>query len=97
MKTTEEIVNKIISDPREKEVSREVSRNFKYIRNNYLTLLEQFPNKWVALYGRRVIDHDHDYSALFERVSKKYEPEKFQTIVIYYIMKDKPKFLFHVD
>ena len=54
----------------------EHEQNWTWFKDNYSELLKRFDGEYVAIFGRRVVDHDKDLDKLVGRVEAKYPIEK---------------------
>jgi len=50
----------------------EHEQNWAWFRCNYGKLLKRFDGEYVAIFGRKVVDHDKDLDKLVRRVKAKY-------------------------
>lgn len=64
----------------------EHDRNHEWFRERYEKLVEKFDGEFVAIYKRRVIDHDRDLDKLMERVERKYSIEH---VFLEYVTREK--------
>jgi hypothetical protein len=57
--------------------------NRKWLFTNFEALKKEFNNQWVAVLGKKVIDHDKDLSTLVGRLQKKHSAVYSQIAVEY--------------
>jgi len=50
------------------EATRELEESMRWFAANRSRLLRRYRNQYIAIYRKRVIDHDHDFDALARRV-----------------------------
>lgn len=50
------------------EADRELEENMRWFAANRSRLLRRYRDQYIAIYRKRVIDHDHDFDALARRV-----------------------------
>jgi len=65
---------------------REHELNREWFVRNRERLVERYDGKFVAIYGRAVVDFDEDVGRLMERVEKKYPPDR---VSVEYVSKEK--------
>jgi len=65
--------------------------NFTYFHENYDDMKETYPDSFVAIYEKKVVDHDEDIEALFKRLKEKYDD--LSTFVIEYVSTQKVELL----
>lgn len=56
----------------------------KWISENYENLKQEFPDEYIAVFQKKVIDHDKDISRLSARLKANY-PEKSKHIAVEFI------------
>lgn len=61
-------------------------RNWKWFRRNYSRLVKRFDGEYVAVFDRRIVDHDKNLSLLASRVREKFP---FDHVLIEYVSKEK--------
>jgi hypothetical protein len=61
--------------------------NFTYFHYNYDRLKEEYPDEYVAVYEKQIVDHDADLDTLMERLKEKWGD--LRAFVIEYISASK--------
>ena len=56
----------------EKEDLDTLANNTVWLVTNYDKLKEKYPDEYVAVNGKRLVDHDQSMSSLLERLKSKY-------------------------
>ena len=65
---------------------KEFEEDFVWLNKHYDELKEKYPEEYVAVFGRRVIDHDPGLEELMKRLKEKY-PEDSDKVAIKYVTK----------
>jgi len=61
--------------------------NFAYFHDQHERFKEKFPDQYVAIFNKQVVDHDVDVIALVKRLSEKYGD--LGAVVIEYVSSQK--------
>lgn len=67
---------------------KEFEEDFVWLNKHYDELKEKYPEEYVAVFSRRVIDHDPDLEELIKRLKEKY-PEDSDKVAIKYVTKKR--------
>jgi hypothetical protein len=62
------------------------TENHAWFRTNYARLARRFDHQNVAVYGKKVVDHDSSLSRLLNRVGKSYPRDR---VVVEYVTRRK--------
>jgi len=62
------------------------ARNWEWFRRNYARLVKKFDGEYVAVFDRKVVDHDKDLSSLAGRVREKFP---FERVLVEYVSREK--------
>jgi len=60
--------------------------NWEWFRKSYSRLVSKYDGEYVAVFERRVVDHDRSLSSLAKRVKKKFP---FERILVEFVSKEK--------
>ena len=55
---------------------REFRKSTSWISQNLAAIRKEYPDRYIAVYNREVIDADEDFDKLFRRVQKKHDMSK---------------------
>ena len=61
-------------------------QNWAWFKKNYQQLLKKFNGEYVAIYQRKVVDHDKDLSHLAKRVKANYPSNR---VLVEYVTSEK--------
>jgi len=66
-------------------------KDHAYAHRNMDELRKKYPDEYVAIYRRRVVDHDKDMTALFERLKFAYD---IRHMAVEFVPKEKMHYIF---
>ena len=70
------------------DLLRKFEEDMRWLETHYEGLKGEFKEEWVAIYKKRVMDHDRNLESLVERLKAKY-PEDFRNFVIEFLTGEK--------
>ena len=70
------------------DLLRKFEEDMRWLETHYEELKGEFEEEWVAIYKKRVMDHDRNLESLVERLKAKY-PEDFRNFVIEFLTGEK--------
>lgn len=62
---------------------RGFEENMNWLNKHYEKLKKQYPDKYVAVFDKKVVDHDSDLSTLVRRLETNYAKESNKIAVKY--------------
>lgn len=70
------------------ELLRRFEEDTRWLEAHYEELRSGFKEEWIAIYGKKILDHDKNLERLVERLKAKY-PEDFRNFVIEFLTEEK--------
>ena len=68
----------------------EYDKNWSWFMEHYEELAERFDGEFVAIYQRRIVDHDKNLRSLMKRIRKKYP---LGQVLVEFVSKEKLAFI----
>lgn len=76
------------------EIFAEAKENQKWLEKNWKTLVKQYPEQFIFVSNKKVIDHDSDMDRLLDKVPHKYRKKEH---TIEYVTREKVKLILYAD
>ncbi|PIU65507.1 MAG: hypothetical protein COS84_06805 [Armatimonadetes bacterium CG07_land_8_20_14_0_80_40_9] len=72
------------------KIFEESEKNRLWLKKEYDRLVEEYKDKFVAVWSQQIIDYDNDYRNLLNKVPKEY---KGKGLLIEYLTKERIEFV----
>ncbi len=80
MPSTEEMIEDMLANP--EQVIRdfkEISDNTTWVNQQWKELVENYPNRYIAVYQKEVIESDDNFTALLNKIKQRHDSKTFRT------------------